>query len=95
MIFPRLRDQKNREMFEKYFPELKIKREHQERMTRYWWTRYWGLWLGIGTGVGGEPAFRLITTFLTFFLYSIGIEFLHMFAVTCDWVDHVTLPLAF
>jgi hypothetical protein len=33
-FLPRLRDQKNREMFEKYFPELKLKREHQERMTR-------------------------------------------------------------
>ena len=35
LLFSRLRDQKNRELFERHFPELKAKREHQERMTRW------------------------------------------------------------
>lgn len=35
ILFLRLRDQKNREMFERCFPELKAKHEHQDRMTRY------------------------------------------------------------
>ncbi len=30
----RARDQKNRELFERYFPELKTRREQQERFTR-------------------------------------------------------------